>query len=94
MKEAYSCVAAVGCSVASQFLYAVIERPSKVSVPPKIAVTTDPVLSKSHRAKRVEERKRDPDGLDSIQKARPHGAAPLPCIRGYRAAALRGKVSM
>jgi hypothetical protein len=58
-------VAAVGCSVASQFLYDVLERPSKVSVPPKIAVTTDPVLSKSYRAKRVKERKRDPDGLDS-----------------------------
>ncbi len=41
MKEAYSCVAAVGCTSFSQFLNAVFERPSKVSVAPKNAVTMD-----------------------------------------------------
>jgi hypothetical protein len=44
-KEEYSCVAIVGCIACSQCLYAVFERPSKVSVAPKeIAVTMDPGL--------------------------------------------------
>jgi hypothetical protein len=100
MKVAYSCVAAVGCTVASQFLYAVIERPSKVSVAPKIAVATDPVLlsSKSHSAKRAtfgrtQKRSRWPRfqwrrrrSRTGWPKARPHGAAPLPCVLGCRLA--------
>ncbi len=34
-KEAYTCVAAVGCTTCNQFLYAVFERPSKVPVAPR-----------------------------------------------------------
>jgi hypothetical protein len=41
MKEAHSCVAAVGCTACSQFLFAEFERPSKVSVAPKNAVPMD-----------------------------------------------------
>ena len=42
-KSSYSDVTTKGCIVCSQFLYAVFERPSKVSVTPKeIAVTMDP----------------------------------------------------
>ena len=69
MKEAKSCVAAVDCTACSQFLYVVLERPSKMSVAPKNTVTTDPVLVEqepSHETRRrLEQRKTDPDGLDA-----------------------------
>ena len=77
MKEAYSCMAAVGyscmtvvgCTACSQSLYAVFERPSKVSVVPKIVVTTDPWLVEGDllgtTRRRFAERKLYPDGLES-----------------------------
>lgn len=40
----HTCEAAVGCTSCNQFLYAVFERPSKVSVAPELAVTTDPCV--------------------------------------------------
>ena len=62
MKEAYSCVASVGCTACSQFLYAVFERPSKVpEAPEEIAVTEDPWLvecdSQGAKPRRFAERK-------------------------------------
>jgi hypothetical protein len=54
------------------------------------------LLSKSHRAKRADvwkNAKAIPTGsIPMAQKARPHRATALPCVLGYRAAALRGKV--
>ena len=68
MNGAKSCVATVGCTACSQFLYAVVERASKMSVAPENAVTTDPVLVEQEPSRetrrRLEERKTDPDGLD------------------------------
>ena len=62
-------MAAVGCTAWGPFLYAVFERPSKVSVVPKIAVTTDPWLvegdSLGTTRRRFAERKLYPDGLES-----------------------------
>ena len=59
---------AVGCNSCSQFLYAVFERPLKLSVAPKIADTTDPWLVErelpSETRRLLEERKRD-TGLES-----------------------------
>jgi hypothetical protein len=50
-------------------LYAVVEVPLKMSVAPKIAVTTDSVLVEQEPSRetrrRLRERKNGPDGLDS-----------------------------
>ena len=63
-------MAAVGCIACSQRLYAVFERPSKVSVAPKqIAVTLDPWLVEGdplgETRRRSAEREEELNGLES-----------------------------
>ena len=69
MKETKSFVVGVGCTDCSQFLYPVVDRPSKMSVVSENAVTTDPVLVEEEPSRetrrRLEKRKTGPDELDS-----------------------------
>ncbi len=89
-KDAYWCVALAGWMSCSQVLFAAVVRPLK---DPEIAVTLDPVLIERETSRKTRNVWKNAKAIPTVsipmaQKARSHGATPLPCVLGYRAAAM------